>query len=66
MIKEIELVENEEYLKEAQYLQDTTELESKINEYNAIHIDGAKYREIFSSLIEKRIINCEGEELIKF
>ena len=37
-MKEIEIVENEEYLKEAQYLQEITELESKINEYKAIQI----------------------------
>ena len=65
-MKEIELVENEEYLKEAQYLQEITELESKINEYKAIQIEDAKYREIVSSLIGKGIINCEDEELIKF
>ena len=65
-MKEIELVENEEYLKEAQYFQEITEFESKINEYKAFQIEDAKYQEIVSRLIEKGIINYKGEELIKF
>ena len=40
-MKEIELVENEEYFKEAQYLKEITELESKINEYKVIQIEDA-------------------------
>ena len=64
--KEIEIYENEEYIKEVQYLAEISDLESKIKEYKAMQIEDAGYKEIVANLINTGVINEKGEELIKF
>ena len=64
--KEVEIYENEEYIKEMQYLAEISDLESKIKEYKAMQIEDAEYKEIVTNLINKGIINEKGEKFIKF
>ena len=65
-IKEVELIENDEYIKEVQYLAEISDLQSKIKEYKALQIEDAKYKEIVADLVEKGIISETGKELMKF
>ena len=65
-IKEVELIENDEYIKEVQYLAEIGDLQSEIKEYKALQIEDAKHKEIVADLVEKGIISETSEELMKF
>ena len=64
--KEVEIYENEEYIKDMQYMAEISNLESKIKEYKAMQIEDAGYKEIVTNLINKGVINEKGEKFIKF
>ena len=64
--KEVEIIENEDDLAEIQLLAEISNLQSKIKEYKEIQIEDSKYKEIVQSLVEKGVINKDGEELMKF
>ena len=64
--KEVEIIQNDDDIKEIQLLAEISDLQSKINEYRGFQIEDSKYKEIVHNLIEKGIINEDGEELMKF
>ena len=57
---------NENDIKEAEMMSKIHNLKERINELKKMHLEDAKYRETVEGLVEKDIINREGEEFIKF
>ena len=57
---------NEQDIREAKMQYENQLLIEKIAEYKLIQLEDTKYKQILESLIEKGIINQEGEEIIKF
>ena len=64
--KEILASSDDQDIRNAELRAEVEKLKELINEYKMIHIEDMKYKEIVQGLIEKGIINSEGEELMKF
>ena len=65
-IKEIVASSNEDDIRETKLISEVQLLKERINEYKMIQLEDSKYKEIVENLIEKRVINQNGDELIKF
>ena len=65
-IKEIVASSNEDDIREAELISEVQLLKERINEYKMIQLEDSKYKEIVENLIEKGVINQNGDELIKF
>ena len=65
-INEIEAIQNEGEIREAEMIAELDNLKERINEYKIMQLEDAKYKEIVDSLIQKGVISKTGEEIIKF
>ena len=57
---------NENDIKEAETMNEIHNLKERKNEPKMMQLEDTKYREIVEGLVEKGIINREGEEFMKF
>ena len=57
---------NKNDIKESEIINEIYNLNERKNELKMMQLEDSKYREIVEGLVEKWIINREGEEFMKF
>ena len=57
---------NKSDIKEAEMISEIQCLKERINNFKMMQLEDAKYKEIVEGLVDKGIINSEGEEIMKF